>query len=265
MRQEPPRDNTAYSMHSEQLLASDRAEELYQPAKTRPSETFHAGMLIFWSMSAGTLVLFILLLGSLLGLDYPLLKTPLIVLALFYAVASPIAYHVRKQAPRWTVQKDRFWARTIIVTDVATGTAVLFLTGGTESAFLLLVPIIPFALRLLTGLSYTLIASTVLAAGLAAMVLLETMGWAPHFHSILDNAPENFSKIQWVMVGSVLGILLASVILANSIAKILEEKRDEAAAFSDKMNLSPNPPPNHAKIGGQIEDKCPLSWENVGC
>src|SRR5680860_1481132 len=71
----------------------------------------------------------------------------------------------------------------------------------------------------------------------ATMILLETLNLAPHFHSVLDNPPESFTKVQWVMVGNVLATLIAAVILADSIARILDEKRREATAFSEKMNL----------------------------
>src|SRR5680860_1577224 len=182
-------------MHNQRLHTTETREELYQPVKTRPSETFHARMLMVWSMSAGTLIFFILVLGSALGLEYPAPRPPLLVLAVFYVTAAPIAYYLRRSSSIWTLRKDRLWSTIIILLDLAIGTAILFLTGGAESALLLLVPAIPFALRLLTGVTYTLAASAVLAAGVATMIL------------------------------------------ADSIARILDEKRREATAFSEKMNL----------------------------
>jgi len=237
LHQEPPEIRTTHSMHNQRLHTTETREELYQPVKTRPSETFHARMLMVWSMSAGTLIFFILVLGSALGLEYPAPRPPLLVLAVFYVTAAPIAYYLRRSSSIWTLRKDRLWSTIIILLDLAIGTAILFLTGGAESAFLLLVPAIPFALRLLIGVTYTLAASAVLAAGVATMILLETLNLAPHFHSVLDNPPESFTKVQWVMVGNVLATLIAAVILADSIARILDEKRREATAFSEKMNL----------------------------
>src|SRR5680860_1236906 len=65
-------------MHNQRLHTTETREELYQPVKTRPSETFHARMLMGWSMSAGTLIFFILVLGSALGLEYPAPRPPLV-------------------------------------------------------------------------------------------------------------------------------------------------------------------------------------------
>src|SRR5664279_638562 len=81
-------------MHNQRLHTTETREELYQPVKTRPSETFHARMLMVWSMSAGTLIFFILVLGSALGLEYPAPRPPLLVLAVFYVTAAPIAYYL---------------------------------------------------------------------------------------------------------------------------------------------------------------------------
>src|SRR5680860_441909 len=161
-------------MHNQRLHTTETREELYQPVKTRPSETFHARMLMVWSMSAGTLIFFILVLGSALGLEYPAPRPPLLVLAVFYVTAAPIAYYLRRSSSIWTLRKDRLWSTIIILLDLAIGTAILFLTGGAEYAFLLLVPAIPFALRLLIGVTYNLAARAVPAAGGATMMLSDS-------------------------------------------------------------------------------------------
>src|SRR5680860_1706325 len=85
-------------MHNQRLHTTETREELYQPVKTRPSETFHARMLMVWSMSAGTLIFFILVLGSALGLEYPAPRPPLLVLSLIHISEptrrTPISYAV---------------------------------------------------------------------------------------------------------------------------------------------------------------------------
>src|SRR5665811_416089 len=128
LHQEPPEIRTTLSMHNQRLHTTETGEELYQPVKTRPSETFHARMLMVWSMSAGTLIFFILVLGSALGLEYPAPRPPLLVLTVFYVTAAPIAYYLRRSSSIWTLRKDRLWSTVIILLDLAIGTAILFLT-----------------------------------------------------------------------------------------------------------------------------------------
>ncbi len=220
-----------------EAIGTDLGGSQYQPERTEPFKANYALVVTRWSMYAGGLAAAVLLVGRLLGLEQPGIMLPMITLAVFYVILSPVAFFARRYRNSWDERLDLIVAGVMICLDIVTGSVVLFATGGPESALLLLVPVVPFALRLMGRVIHSVVFAAALILALGAMTALEEIGNGIHFSSVTDNLATHHPAVAITLVLTVSAAVIASTILADSTAKMLRRREAEALEFSEKMNL----------------------------
>lgn len=208
----------------------------YRPQLSTPFAVNYAATLCSWSLLAALFVLVLLLGGWSLGLQKPDLLRPLLVILAFFALVAPMAVYIRRRRNSWTDELDRGWGRRVLALDFFAGALVLYWTGGPDSAFLALAPVVPVALRLAGNVWYTVVYVVAVSAGLTGMIGLRLLGLADVNGSLFDPANSHL-PVEIVLAGSAVGGVLASSVLAHSIARVLRHREAEAIAFSEKMNL----------------------------
>ncbi|GAB4246051.1 MAG: hypothetical protein Kow00129_06230 [Thermoleophilia bacterium] len=213
----------------------NKDSEGYRPDRVEPGEARHARTLILYSLAAGALVLGILLLTQFTGLAGPRPDRPLVAISLLLAILVPLAVWEYFGRSGWTSVRDRYVASAVLGLDLLAGTAVVYLTGGPESIFVILIPIAPFALRLLADLAYAVAYAMCVALGLAGIIGLRLAG-IDHPQSPLSGATASHTELEVVLALTTVGAVIASSLLADRIARFLSQKEEEALAFSAKMN-----------------------------
>lgn len=226
----------------------------YAPEQSRPFQANLARAIASWSMVVGLLV------GALLGaawaldLRNPPVEPPLIALGVFYLVLVPIIRYLDAHRDDWDKVRDRRFAGLVLAADVIVGAAVLLWTGGASSLLLVLVPLIPFGLRLLGNIWYSVAYVVAVAAGLTALVVAESLG-IPGFHpSLLDSIVTSPGKVTGLLVFSVAAAAATATVLADGIAHILTRREAEALAFSEKMNVRAEKLALLLRVGGVLSE-----------
>ena len=208
----------------------------YEPEHARPFQANLARGVALWSTLAGALVVTLLAAGWLVGLREIDTAPPAIALGFFFLALAPIGRYIVKNEDSWSHSRDMKVAGLLVTLDIGTGAFVLFWTGGPESVLIVLVPLLPFALRLLGNIWYSVAYTVAIAAGFAIMIIGERLGFLRHAASLLDAAVISHGQATGLLVFTTTAAVVSATILADAIAKIVTRRETEAIAFSEKMN-----------------------------
>lgn len=209
----------------------------YAPEQSAPFQANLARAITSWSLLAGLLVLSLLGAAWVLGLREPPITPPLVSLAGFFLALAPIARYLDTHESDWDQPRDRRFAGMVVLVDIAVGALVLFWTGGAMSVLIVLVPLIPFGLRLLGNIWYSIAYGAAVAVGLVGLALAESLGLSGAPASLLDDVVTSHGAVTGLLVFTVTAATASAVVLADGIARILKRREAEALAFSTKMNV----------------------------
>ncbi len=201
--------------------------------RTTPFRATYARPLAAWSLLAGSLVLIVL--GADLALGATRIGALLLLPALPYAVLVSLTVVIRRRGHTLPAASDRRWAAATVACALAAGVPLLYLTGGPWSPLLIMAPVVPFTLRLLGTVWFSIGYAAALAVSLTAMVVLDIGGNGSA--SLIGETAVHTSAAGTMLIIATMAGVTAAIVLADMIARMLRRREAEAVAFSDKMNL----------------------------
>ncbi|MHB1345492.1 MAG: sensor domain-containing diguanylate cyclase, partial [Thermoleophilia bacterium] len=237
-------------MSTHQISRTERTA--YAPEQSRPFQANLARAITSWSLLAGLLVLSVLGAAWVLGLRDPPITPPLVSLAAFFLALTPVARYLDAHEGDWDTVRDRRFAGMVVLVDIVVGTLVLFWTGGPSSVLIILVPLIPFGLRLLGNIWYSVAYGVAVAAALTSLVLAESFGLSEARASLLDSIMTSHEAVTGLLVFTVTAATASAIVLADGIARILRRREAEALAFSEKMNVRAEKLALLLRVGGVL-------------
>ncbi len=224
----------------------------YQPEQGRPFQANHARAITQWSMLAGLLAASVLGAGLALGHRDSMTTPALLTLAVFFVALVPIARFLDSHTETWDGRRDRIFAAVVVGLDLIAGGLILYWTGGPHSILVLLVPLIPFALRMFGSIWYSLAYVAAITLGLVLMSVFQAPGPTAAAFSIHGTIAEPHSQLVAFMIVTVAAATLSAAFLAENIANTLARRETEALAFSEKMNLRAEKLQLLLRIGGVL-------------
>ncbi len=224
----------------------------YAPEHGRPFQANLARAIARWSMLAGLLVFGLLGAAWAFGLEEPSITPPIVSLTAFFVLLAPIARYLDTHEEDWDQTRDRRFAGLVMAIDVTVGAFVLFWTGGASSVLIVLVPLIPFGLRLLGNIWYSVAYVLAAAAGLTFMALGESLDLLGSHPSLLDSIGNSRGEVTGLWVFTVVAAAASATVLADGIARILTRREAEALDFSEKMNMRAEKLALLLRVGGVL-------------
>lgn len=224
----------------------------YAPEQGRPFQANIARAITSWSMLAGVVVLCLLGAAWTFGLREPPLAPPIAALAAFFASLIPIARYLDTHEDEWDQARDRRFAGLVVFVDVVVGALVLYWTGGASSVLIVFVPLIPFGLRLLGNIWYSVAYVVAVAVGLSSMAVAEYVGFIEVPSALLGATATSAQTVTGLLVFTVTAAAASAIVFADGIAHILRRRENEALAFSEKMNVRAEKLALLLRVGGVL-------------
>ncbi len=203
-------------------------------------------------MLAGLLAASVLGAGMALGHRGPSTTPALLTLAVFFTALIPIARFVDSHTETWDGRRDRVIAALVMGLDLIAGGLILFWTGGPHSILVLLVPLIPFALRMFGSIWHSLAYVVAITLGLVLMSFAQAPGLDSGALLVGTTFGDSESRLTAFIILAVAAATISAAILAEDIANTLARRETEALAFSEKMNLRAEKLQLLQRVGGVL-------------
>jgi diguanylate cyclase (GGDEF)-like protein len=175
-----------------------------------------------------------LLVAALLDLEGPGASWAFALLMALCLIGAPVRFYLWQNRSAWSRRRDRLWSAAMVALSVAFTAAVLLGSGGLASPFLLLVPIMPFAVGLSLGRRPVLVFGGLTSLVLAGATLLQLFSVESGGDWLIEGF-ERDAPQELILGVSAIGTVNLAALLAHATTGLLERRRRELHRFAGRL------------------------------